>query len=561
MASLIVSLTFLSAGINLVLAAYGAWRYRQRRDPVVLASVAMMTALAAWALVDAFSLTARTVGDKVVWFQFVEIAAGTGVLGWIAFVFTYTGADEWIAPRRFALLASGPLVYNLLVVPTHGFGHDLMLASVDGLRSPPGTAVVLLQAEFGWGYYVNFAWLIALSLTGVYLIARMLVRFRRIHRGQAAALSLGAFAPVVGAVVFHLGISGWFDSTSILFSVSGVAFGVAVFHYRLLDLTPVGRDSVVERMDDGYLVVNDRDRVVDFNPSAERILGDSVTVGAAADEVLPGGFSLPDAVDTAARPVDELTLTVDDEERVFEADVVPLSDEGRSVGRAITLRDVTDHRRREQLEVVNRFLRHNIGNDISVVQGYAEVIADRADDESIVGNAELVMGAADRIARRSTKARDVQRLLDVTGDRRRFTYDLGSLLPERVERLREEYPDARITVETPDSLSVEAVEDLSIALDELLENAAMHVEDPTVEVTARRVDGETAEVVVADDGPGIPEDEIEVIEKGQETDLLHGSGFGLWIVSWVIEASDGEVTFETPEGGGTVVRVALSIAG
>jgi len=36
---------------------------------------------------------------------------------------------------------------------------------------------------------------------------------------------------------------------------------------------------------------------------------------------------------------------------------------------------------------------------------------------------------------------------------------------------------------------------------------------------------------IADDGPGIGADELDVFERGEETDLAHGSGLGLWLVS------------------------------
>lgn len=61
---------------------------------------------------------------------------------------------------------------------------------------------------------------------------------------------------------------------------------------------------------------------------------------------------------------------------------------------------------------------------------------------------------------------------------------------------------------------------------------------------------------VEDDGPGIPREEIDVLERGEESDLDHLSGLGLWIIHWVVEESNGEIDIKTkPEG--TIISIKL----
>jgi signal transduction histidine kinase len=105
---------------------------------------------------------------------------------------------------------------------------------------------------------------------------------------------------------------------------------------------------------------------------------------------------------------------------------------------------------------------------------------------------------------------------------------------------------------------------LGLAVDNLLENAVVHTTSlsPTVEVTVRR-DEETGtvEVSVADDGPGIPRQEREVLVDGQETPLDHGSGIGLWLVNWIVSESMGTVSFGENDPTGSVVTLRLPLAG
>lgn len=53
---------------------------------------------------------------------------------------------------------------------------------------------------------------------------------------------------------------------------------------------------------------------------------------------------------------------------------------------------------------------------------------------------------------------------------------------------------------------------------------------------------------VLDRGPGIPDYEIAVIESQSETVLDHSSGLGLWVVDWIVDQSDGTLTFDTSDG-------------
>jgi signal transduction histidine kinase len=90
-----------------------------------------------------------------------------------------------------------------------------------------------------------------------------------------------------------------------------------------------------------------------------------------------------------------------------------------------------------------------------------------------------------------------------------------------------------------------------------VENGIEHddSDEPHVEVRAAALDN-GAVIEVEDDGPGIPESEIEPLVAGEETRLVHGSGAGLWILDRVVQYSGGTVEFDT-DSDGTVVRLIV----
>lgn len=204
------------------------------------------------------------------------------------------------------------------------------------------------------------------------------------------------------------------------------------------------------------------------------------------------------------------------------------------------------------ISVLSRVLRHNIRNDMTVIRGYLSFEVEATNGHNPL---EPPLHLADEIITLSEKARRLDQL--VNQDFNRESVDLRSLLDRLVSTVASNYPAATFAVKGPESLWVRALPSLEVAILELLENAAKHAgETPGVTVM---IEEQADEVLlhVSDDGPGLPEMEIEVLSGGSETPLMHGSGLGLWLVHWAATSHDGTVDAEVTDGGTTVT---ISIA-
>jgi len=241
-------------------------------------------------------------------------------------------------------------------------------------------------------------------------------------------------------------------------------------------------------------------------------------------------------------------------------EIAPIETAGEITHFVAIQSDVTTRRLREQqLHVLNRVLRHNIRNGMNVILGRATFLADEA-DEPIAGHAEAIETKANALASVGDKVSAVRSLLEEGPPE--TTVDAGRLVSTVAESYREEYPEATIRTWPVDEATIRADERVEVALGELIENAIVHNDtaEPTVTITVdseTESDGEWVDIVVADDGPGIPSHEQVMIESERETQLEHGSGLALWIVYWTASLFGGEIMIgdRSPRGARVTLRL------
>ncbi|WP_135830054.1 sensor histidine kinase [Halorussus halobius] len=217
--------------------------------------------------------------------------------------------------------------------------------------------------------------------------------------------------------------------------------------------------------------------------------------------------------------------------------------------------------REQRLQVFNRVLRHNLRNDVTVVVNYAEFVAERTDDPAIREAAEKIASHGWDLVDMSEKASRIETSMQGE-DPGPTPVDVSAVAAEAAAEVDAAYPEADVSVDVPDEQYARATPAFSAAVENVCENAVEHnnAPEPAVSLTVETVveaGAEWVRVAVADDGPGIPEHERIVLTEGQETDLEHGSGLGLWLVYWVVERSGGRLSFAENEPRGTVVRIDL----
>ncbi len=140
--------------------------------------------------------------------------------------------------------------------------------------------------------------------------------------------------------------------------------------------------------------------------------------------------------------------------------------------------------------------------------------------------------------------------------------DLGEVVSGALERVRRRRSDVEFTTTLMPWFVFGDQHGLARAVLNVLDNAAKwSPRGRTVEVTLTHLNPTTAELSVADAGPGIPEEDralvFERFYRATQSRSMPGSGLGLAIVRQVVVRMGGTVRAEQSHLGGAVIRMTL----
>jgi PAS domain S-box-containing protein len=250
--------------------------------------------------------------------------------------------------------------------------------------------------------------------------------------------------------------------------------------------------------------------------------------------------------------------------RVVDTTITAITtDEGTVEGFVAVMHDVTQRIQRKQAlqdreqeldllrQILTRYLRHDLRNDLNTILGYAQVIEETASGAT-ADRAETILETAGRLSETSETARLYSTLIERQDEP--VEHDLREVVDAAVAKVTERYPETAVEVDGPETCRVVAREGIRAAIADLVENAAKHndADDPWVRVRFRR--SERPRLTIEDNGPGVPDHDLAAFDRGRESPLTHSSGIGVWLSKWVVEGGGGRLSFDETADG-TLVTV------
>ena len=581
--------------LAVLIATVGAvisWRQREGRLEVWAMSVQISLGL--WSLFTLLTVSTASLFWKRLWFALFLPTIPLLVVTTSLFTVHFVGRRDWLTrPRVIALLAF-PVV-TLAFTLTDGI-HGLFLVDVGMDRSG---SFAELTYEFGIGVYAMAAVSYAVAIGYNVVLARRIVRSRNVYRKISAVISVSTLAIGVVTVISLTKHSPFphfmlvpfvylVVGVVLLLATGSVTFAralpvdrvLAVIGSRFDSTVPLARDFVLEAVDNGIIVVDDEDRIVDINSTAKRMLGLDRPVGQLLTAVVRPEWVLESdeigPVLEGSEPVheldDEVWVETPDGERCYQVTISALSEDESARAHVILLHDITDRKRRaEQLQDQKETLRsrkqqlehqnerldqfagivsHDLRNPLNVTSGYLELFDARIedDDDTVEVDAETVHELERATDRMEAIIDDA---LTLAREGKAVTETEAVDLADTAETAWETVDTAEATLTVDTDTVIEADRGrVRTTLENLFRNAVEHGrEDVTVTVGALDRD-DTSGFFVADDGPGIPDErKDEVLEHGFSTSD-DGTGFGLAIVEDAASAHGWTVTVTDSETGG-----------
>ncbi len=335
--------TFLMiAGIACLVVAAFIWQWR-RMATGARALFVFLLALTWWDFTYALFWAGVPGPRPSFWLDLTYLGVVVTPAAFLAFALQLTVQADRHRSFPYVVLAIEPalVLVSLWTDPWYGlfFTHPRDLSR--GMISTGGPA-----------FWVNVIYSYTLVLLSIGLILSRVLRSSEIYRRQAILLLVIIGFAWLNSVIFISGLSPLpdADNTPFAFSLAALGFAFALFRYRLLDVVPIARDVLVERMDDGLIVLDTQNRVIDINSAARNLL------------VVPTDLMLGDpgerletvwrtAIGVTVSPIPahtEIIITTNPH-RCVDVRVSPIQDRHQQfVGHLIVCRDITERRRLEE---------------------------------------------------------------------------------------------------------------------------------------------------------------------------------------------------------------------
>jgi diguanylate cyclase (GGDEF)-like protein/PAS domain S-box-containing protein len=332
-----------------------SWRFRNK--PLGRVFLHMLIALQIWTFGFILEIAATELDAKLFWANIQFLGILPLPLFWLEISLRFTGYAKNI--RKYIRALALPVLLVLLSIWTNDYHHLFRREPYLDCASAP---FCVLVNDYGAAFYADAVFSYLLFLFSLALMITSLVMTKPVYRQQLLMILISLSAPLMVDILYVMGISPipHFNFTTVTFSISSVFVSVALFRYRLFSIRPMAYDLIIENLNDGIIIADDKDIIVDINPAARKFLTTEYegVIGAPVDTFLDQWLGKKGSLLhlTKSRSVNDIEHN--GRTYCFDVDISSIADRsGYQVGRAVIIRDITEqvklNREVEQLAVTD----------------------------------------------------------------------------------------------------------------------------------------------------------------------------------------------------------------
>mgnify|MGYP005792740673 FL=1 len=510
--------------------------------------------------------------------------------------------SNFVFKRWYLLLFIIPIL-SLLVLWTNDFHH--LFYEVYSIN--------LNETVIGPYVYVYLAYTYIMLAIGLINLLRYSIKNSGFFSKQSILFLIGSIIPIV------VNLLGTFAIIPMTIYITPISFAFAIFFHALaifkfgfLKITPIALQKIVDKISDGYVVINNEDIIIDFNKTFLNMFGlEKVSIRNKNFYEFISKFSYFNINKDELQKCIQEVKTSDDTysfdkkltnaEKYFHIEINSIVTDNKFLGILILFKDTTQHMldlktiqnnqnmlmERERLASLGQLIggiAHNLKTPIMSISGAAEGLSDliKEYDESI-GDPEVTNDDHHAIAKDMSewveKIKSYSEYMSdvitavkgqavTLSESENITFDIDELMKRVNILMKHELKNALIELNTKINVDKNTIlhgdiTSLVQVINNMISNSIQSYNGKTnqfIDLTVDKIQN-TLVISIRDYGSGLPKSVQDKLFKEMITTKgKNGTGLGLFMSYSTIRAHfNGDITFETEKGKGTVFHIVLPL--
>lgn len=437
-------------------------------------------------------------------------------------------------------------------------------------------------------YWVHIYYNYIQATVGMLLYLAMYLRAKSIVRKQIAMMLLGVSAPWLANIIYLFGdFERLFDLTPIGFALTGIFYIWAIYRFNLNRLVPIAMEAVFETMQDGVIILDYEDNVINVNQAAREMFEKVHPITMNNESVHHIFSNYPDVLKhvlTNDQNVDRIIVRKETGNRYYNLKKSIVYERGQIVlGKMIIIHDVTDVTlyqeqllaNANQLAELSAFkdnlftvVAHDIRDPLAVLMNLTDLLAEElvdidSDELSIFHEVSGQVKNTFMI---------VENLLDWYRSQQGkmifnpLLWNLTTIVNQSMDTLKIQCELKKIQLSSTVDEGIQIYADkemVDLIIRNLLSNAIKFTNVGGKIHIEAFMDKDKVIVSVKDSGVGVnPEVAKSLFLEAQKvsamgTDGEQGTGLGLYLVGKFVQINGGEIWFENNEDKGSTFSLSL----
>lgn len=466
------------------------------------------------------------------------------------------------------------------------------------------------DAVFGPYFTIHTLYTYLLFAFSIFYLLRYSFKNSGVFSRQSSLIIIGSLVPIIVNIAGLFGIKMNIYITPISFTITILFFAFAIFRFGFTKVTPIALQKIVDRISDGYIVLDENNTMTDFNltflkmfhVNANYVRGKNIFDLIKEKKYFSVDKTILKNSITQVRNSDEtfhFNKKLNNEEKYFNIEINSIKNNNTFIGTLILFKDTTQHildmetiqnnqnmlMERERLASLGQLIggiAHNLKTPIMSIAGAAEGLSDLVKEyESSVEDSDVTVQDHYDIAKDMKewieKVRSyTEYMSDVItavkgqavtmSDEQAVSFTLDELVKRVDILMRHELKNAlislNVSMQTDEHTILKGnINSLVQVINNMVSNAIQAYNGETnqkIDLILSQIDN-TIVISIKDYAGGLPKEVQDKLFKEMITTKgKNGTGLGLFMSYSTIRAHfNGNITFDTEKGKGTTFNISL----